>query len=352
MTAFLVVAAVLLAAALLWVLSPLVRPAPEGAGSGRQRALAAALGVVLPALAAVLYATWSSWDWDTTERTAAQHAEMDSLLQQLEARLQKDPQDLQGWLMLGRSSTARGEYARAADAYQRAYDLSRGENLEAVIGLGEALILDDESTLTGRAGELFDVALTRAPEHPKALWYGSMAALARGDLQRGRERLNALLTLDPPEEVRDLIARQVQALDEQIAAGTAAGGQPAREASAAGASAAQRRLQVSVSIAPDIQARLDEPLTLYVLARDPAGGPPLAVQRHSSSSAPLTVELTEDDAMIAGRSIASVPRVQVVARLSQSGSPQEQSGDFYGMAEHDFSAGDGTLTIVIDRTVP
>ncbi|PZN32621.1 MAG: hypothetical protein DIU71_07150, partial [Proteobacteria bacterium] len=257
------------------------------------------------------------------------------------ARLQKDPQDLQGWLMLGRSSTARGEYARAADAYQRAYDLSRGQNLEAVIGLGEALILDDESTLTGRAGELFDVALTRAPEHPKALWYGSMAALARGDLQRGRERLNALLTLDPPEEVRDLIARQVQALDAQIAAGTAAG-----------ASAAQRRLQVSVSIAPDIQARLDEPLTLYVLARDPAGGPPLAVQRHSSSSAPLTVELTEDDAMIAGRSIASVPRVQVVARLSQSGSPQEQSGDFYGMAEHDFSAGDGTLTIVIDRTVP
>jgi len=98
-------------------------------------------------------------------------------------------------------------------------------------------------------------------------------------------------------------------------------------------------------------------LPLFILARDPsAGGPPLAVQRHSSADLPLTVELSERDAMIAARTIASVPRVQVVARLSRSGTPQAQSGDYYGEAEYDFSkdagAGGSTLNITIDRAVP
>ena len=105
-------------------------------------------------------------------------------------------------------------------------------------------------------------------------------------------------------------------------------------------------------------------MPLFILARDPAaGGPPLAVQRHSSADLPLTIELSERDAMIASRTIASVPRVQVVARLSRSGAPQAQSGDFYGEAEYEFaSAGAendnkgssraGTLNIIIDRTVP
>jgi cytochrome c-type biogenesis protein CcmH len=92
---------------------------------------------------------------------------------------------------------------------------------------------------------------------------------------------------------------------------------------------------------------------LFILARDPdAGGPPLAVQRHSSSEAPLTIELSERDAMMPTRTIASVPKVQVVARLSRSGTPQAQSGDFFGEASYEFANGAGTLNIIVDRTVP
>jgi len=91
------------------------------------------------------------------------------------------------------------------------------------------------------------------------------------------------------------------------------------------------------------------------MARDPAApGPPLAVVRRTSAQLPLKVALTERDAMLPSRSIASVPRVQVVARLSLSGSPREQSGDYYGTAEYAFdSAGPaGKVNISIDRAVP
>lgn len=94
-------------------------------------------------------------------------------------------------------------------------------------------------------------------------------------------------------------------------------------------------------------------MPLFILARDPgAGGPPLAVQRHSSTDLPLNIELSERDAMIPTRSIAGVPKVVVVARLSRSGAPQAQSGDLYGEAEYEFGTSSGPLTIMIDRSVP
>ena len=106
-------------------------------------------------------------------------------------------------------------------------------------------------------------------------------------------------------------------------------------------------------MSPQLRQQLTGTLPLFILARDPsAGGPPLAVQRHSSDSLPLNVTLSESDAMIPSRSIATVPKVVVVARLSRSGAPQQQSGDLYGEAEYEFGKSSGPLTIVIDRVVP
>src|SRR5687768_18579603 len=101
---------------------------------------------------------------------------------------------------------------------------------------------------------------------------------------------------------------------------------PAAESSAPPATAGgPRSIKVAVSIAPQLQKQLSGTTPLFILARDPAaGGPPLAVQRHSSGDLPLTVELTEQDAMIPARTIATVSKVLVVARLSRSGAPRSE----------------------------
>jgi cytochrome c-type biogenesis protein CcmH len=351
MTAFIVACAAMVAAALLWLLIPLFRAKPVEGGvpaTPAERGISAiAVAIIVPALAALMYATLSNWDWNAVESETARTEQLDGLLQQLEARLQSNPDDIDGWLLLGRSSVSMQRVPEAIDAYQRAYDLSRGENVDAMLGLGEALAMADESALAGRAGELFDQALARAPNHPKALWYSSMAALQNGDLRKGRDRLQLLLAQGPPAELRSVLERQIQDLDEQL--GEEQGATAANEG---GAAVAGRSIKVAVSIAPTIKQKLDRTLTLFVLARDPAGGPPLAVQRHDSSKLPLTVELTERDAMMPTRTIASSPRVQVVARLSRSGNPQAQSGDFFGQADYEFGTDTDTLNILIDQTVP
>lgn len=363
MTAFAILCAVMLAAALLWITLPLLRPkAPVDTSGTRHERRAASIVVALsvPVLAIAMYAGLSNWDWQAVQTEAANNADVEEMLKRLEAKLASNPQDVDGWLLLGRSYTAMGRFGRATDAYQQAYDLTKGENVEAIVGLGEALALVDEASLTGRAGDLFTAALAKAPTHPKALWYASMAALQSGDLRAGRDRLQLLMAQNPPEELRGVLERQIQDLNQQLGEGeggqsTQKSAQPGNGSAPATAAAAtrQRVIRASITIAPQIQQQLRGPLPLFVLARDPAaGGPPLAVQRRSSAEVPLTIELSERDAMMPTRTIANVPRVQVVARLSRSGAPQASSGDFYGEADYDFSKDAGTLQITIDRTVP
>ncbi len=360
MTGFIIVSAAMLAAAVLWIVVPLLRakPAADAPASPKERLLpGVVVALLVPVIAIAMYAGLSKWDWDASEAAAAQTAEIDRLLRNLQDKLADNPNDIKSWLLLGNSYRELGRYPLAVDAFQNAYDRTQGRDVTAVIGLAEALVLTDPASLTGRAGSLFEDALKQAPNHPKALWYGSIAALQAGDLKRGRDRLQLLLAQNPPQQMRDILQRQIQDLDQQLSEAGQGSTPPPPVAAAGGeqppAASGSRTIRVAVSLAPNIREQLKEPLLLFVLARDPqAGGPPLAVQRRNSSELPLTIELSERDAMMPTRTIASVPRVQVVARLSHSGRPQAQSGDFYGEGNYDFATGAGTLNIMIDRTVP
>lgn len=362
MTTFIVVCVAMLLAALLWMVLPLLR-APRASESTDSTDLTAyrterrfsglAVALLLPVLAVLMYAGLSNWDWKAVQMQTTEAANMEEAMRGLEARLAKNPDNLEGWYMLGRSYMALERYPRAVDAFQQAYDLSQGKNVDVAVALAEALALTDEASLTGRAGELFDSVLSMAPNHPKALWYGGIAALRAGDLRKGRDRLQLLMAQNPPPEVRNILERQIQDLDEQLGEGGQSASTTAPGAKAAPATPDSRAIQVSISLSPQLRQQVSGAMSLFVLAREPsAGGPPLAVQRHSSADLPLNVTLTESDAMIPSRSIAIAPKVVVVARLSRSGAPLQQSGDLYGEAEYEFGKNSGPLTIVIDRVAP
>jgi cytochrome c-type biogenesis protein CcmH len=183
------------------------------------------------------------------------------------------------------------------------------------------------------------------------LWYGSVAALQAGDLRLGRDRLQGLLAQNPPPELQTILQRQIDDLNDQLGEAGEGGETAAKTVGESSASGA-RTIDIAVSVSPQIAAQVGPDVSLFVLARDPAGGPPLAVQRHTAGALPLSLTLSERDAMMATRTISSVPKVQVVARLSRSGSPQAQSGDFFGEAAFEFGKDTGRLNIIIDRTVP
>ena len=345
MISFVLLAAALTLASVVAVAIPLLRRSTAGGDSAPWTALAAA--GLLVAGSAALYVSWSKWSW----RAAPAADSPQTMVAQLARRLEHDPTDLNGWLMLGRSYTALQEYPLAVRAFGRAVQLSDGKNAEALSGEAEALALSDESELDGRAGRLFEQALALEPDSGKALFFGAAVAARRGDLPLARQRFAKLLSLNPPPAVRPMIEQQIAAIDERLAGtptNAAAVQQGQSPAPPSGASAPTVR--VNVSLAPSLASAAGA-APLFVFVRDPAqGGPPLAVKRLESHF-PQSVALSPADSMVPGRVFAAGQSVQVVARIARSGSPIAVSGDPFGEVSYRVGK-DGLVSLIIDRLTP
>ena len=253
---------------------------------------------------------------------------------------------------LGGAYVAAEAFKQGAEAYQKAYELTQGQDLNAITGWVEALVLSDPNSVNGQAASLVEEALALNPKHPRALWYGGLIALQMQNPKIARDRFSAMLSLNPPDAIRQLLERQLQELDGQLSSDVP----PSLNASAAkNTTPNAREIAVSVKVSPELQAQIKQPMTLFILARHPTqSGPPLAVERHQSGELPIKVELTSEDAMLPTRTINDADEVQVVARLSAAGVPTKQSGDLFGVAKYSFTkqGQQGAVSIEINQRVP
>jgi cytochrome c-type biogenesis protein CcmH len=344
MVTFVLLAAALTVAGVIVVAVPLLRRGVTAAAPAPAPWAAVAATGLLVIGSALLYITWSNWPW--TAVTPGDSPQ--SMVARLARELERDPQNLDGWLMLGRSYIALQAYPLALRAFERADRLSDGKNADALTGEAETLALTDESELNGRAGRLIERALALAPDSGKALFFGAAVAARRGDLPLARARFVKLLGMDPPANIRPLIEQQISAIDAQLGGATPAGGAGvAPQPPAANPGAVVR---VNVTLAPSLAAAVGAS-PLFVFVRDPAHpGPPLAVKRLESHF-PQVVSLAASDAMIPGRAFAPGQSVQVVARIARSGNPVGASGDPLGEVTYQVGR-DGLVSLIIDHLTP
>jgi cytochrome c-type biogenesis protein CcmH len=345
MAAFILFAVVLTIGAVLLVVVPLARggreshPAPFAA-------LGAALVIVIGG--AACYIAWSNWTW-----SQAPEADLpQNMVARLARRLEHNPDDLQGWLMLGNSYVVLQQLPLAVRAYERADRLAGGQSAEALIGLAEALVLGDPAELDGRAGRLIERAVTMDPNSGKALFYGAAAALRHGALPLARERFTRLLALNPPAKVRPILEQQIAQIDRQLAdQAQAPAALPNAAPPGAPAASTAASVRLNVVLAPAIGARGGDSVPLFVIVRDPRRpGPPLAVKRLESHF-PQRVDLTPADSMLPERRFAVGDSVQVIARIARSGQATGAAGDPFG--EITYLVGrDGLANLVIDRLTP
>ena len=90
-------------------------------------------------------------------------------------------------------------------------------------------------------------------------------------------------------------------------------------------------------------------MQLYKAQQGPPA--PLAVKRVLVKDLPLSVTLTENDAMLPQLSIAQFPNLELVARVSRSGQPTAQSGDLESAKLNIQNTEKNTLELVINRVV-
>ena len=330
--AFWIGAALLCAAAFLVLFVPVALHKRRG---GQWSFAGITVAVLIAPLALGLYAYVSNWDSDLAARASRESA----LLDQLASHLEAEPNDLEGWRLLAASYMQLGRYAEGRAAFQRVWALTRQPDDELKIAYAESQILTDRATLTGEAGRLVEEVLATSPSHPKALWYGGFVALELGREDDVRSRWTRLLALNPPGDVARIVQTQLASLGGAAAPVADAAPQPVG-----------LQIKVAVTLGPGRVLSDLGATQLFIIARAPEGGPPIAVIRRPPSEVPGEFVLSDANVMIQGRSLAAYSEVVVVARLSRSGQPTAQSGDW--QAEAVVRPGDSpTVALVIDEVV-
>ena len=211
MIVFIILATTLALLCVAVIAVPLLKSAPGQATAAPWTALAA--GGVLVIGSVGLYSAWSNWSW----RSSPGVESPEGMVERLVHRLNDHPDDIAGWLMLGRSYVALQEYPLAVRAYGRADRVAGGHNADALVGEAEALTLMDDSQLSGQAGALIERALAIEPSSPQALFFGAAAAMRRGELPVARARFSKLLTLNPPANIKAILEKEISGIDRQLA---------------------------------------------------------------------------------------------------------------------------------------
>ncbi len=317
-------------AALAFVVWPLYQ------GSGRLSLLLAAVIVLTIGLSATLYHHIGN---PGVPSGAGSMPDVSEMVTSLAQRLEDNPDDVNGWLMLGRSYQTLQRFDEAVSAYEKAIELEQGRNAHSMVALGIVLLEREDGQMSDRAASLFENALVLDPNNPNALFYAGGAAARRGNTALAADRWETLMGLNAPLEIQGLLQSKINEWR---------GLPPPVEA------LPQADIQVSInlSVAATAMPELPADATVYVIARDPGQpSPPIAVTPRRLSELPALVVLSDRDAMVPGRSLSGYPELEIVARISLSGNPIAQSGDWAGSTI--IRIGDErAIDLVIDTKIP
>jgi cytochrome c-type biogenesis protein CcmH len=258
----------------------------------------------------------------------------------LAERLAKDPDDAEGWLLLGRAYKTMQRFPEARDALANANRLAPDEP-DTMVEYAESLALASaDRRLAGEALALLDKALAADPAHQRGLWLRGIAMLQDeryGDAVAVWEKL--LQQLPPGSDVHQSVVEQIaqaRARAGMPAMAERTDASPAATAAAAPASppapssdgAAVTRLVVEIELAPELESRISPGDTLFVFARAPQGPKmPLAIQRIPVPEFPTTIVLDDSMGMMPALKLSQAAEVVVGARVSKSGNAAPQSGD-------------------------
>ncbi len=135
---------------------------------------------------------------------------LSALLSQLYAKLEKDPTDTEGWMILGRTHMSQRKYSEAEEAFSRLLKL-QPENPEYMLLKADAMAMNRNGSIIGQPEELINAALEKDPDNLTGLWLAGMAAREKNNNELALQHWNKLKTLLPAnsadlESVNQMIA--------------------------------------------------------------------------------------------------------------------------------------------------
>jgi len=313
---------------------------PFLAGSAKERIIGMLVLITIPLAGLLLYQYIGTPEAikipTSTPRQAAQtqqphssqQPEMEDMVAQLQQRMTENPDDPEGWLILGRSLKTMQRYPEAVTALTNANRLVPDTPI-IMIELAEArLFASGQAQISPESKQLIESALAIDPHQQKGLWLLGMAAAQEGDEAQAITIWQQLLAqLDPASGAAQTVGQQIEMAQTRLGQTAPVAAVP--EAAVPEVVAAGFNIPVVITIADELAMAVPANAALFVFIH-PAGaaGMPLAVKRVAPRGFPMSLSFSDADLLRPGMSLQDFEKVDISARISIAGIANAAPGDY------------------------
>ena len=308
----------------------------------------------------------------TQQQTAhsEQQGQMDDLVASLQQRMNENPDDPEGWLILGRSLKTMQRYAEAEEALSNANRLVP-DNPSIMVELAETKLFNSgKPEVSPEARQLIESALAIDPNQEKGLWIMGMASAQDGDDTQAITYWTRLQEqLDPASGPFQAVTQQIEAAQTRMgipvsataetsvagssAVVTAVATPPMAEPVVSEAASGEFGIPATITVGDGLAGPYPANATLFIFIH-PAGaaGMPLAVKRLAPQGFPMSLTFTDADLLQPGGSLEVFELLDISARISMSGIANVASGDIQANRVTVNTKNVSAIDLHLDQRVP
>ena len=242
----------------------------------------------------------------------------------LRTKLSRSGDDEVAWMLLGRVAMSLNEFDMAQQSFDKALRMNP-DNMQVLISYSQVLLLEGSEANMTRAAGMLSKVLNVEPTNLDAISLLALIAYERKDWPQAKTAFEVLLaSMEKNDSRYNMISERIADIEQQMQS----------EGSVMPVITTTGAIAVTVDIAKELIDKQPKDGILFIFAKAATGSPmPLAAVKLTKYSFPITVELSDSSAMVAGLNLSSAENIIISARISIDDSVMPSSGELEGHSQ-------------------
>ena len=262
---------------------------------------------------------------------------VEKMVTEFAAKMEKDPSNLQGWVMLARSYRILGRNEDAVKAYERAGSFIDSDP-QLLADYADTLAANANGNFAGKPLRLINQALKLDPNNLMALWLSGTAAFSTGNYRSAVQTWEKLASQLPPN------SEEIKMIEGSIAEARSKGGLAPKAAIISSAKA----ISGQIELASDMKSKVKQGDTVMVIARQVGERMPVAVLKIPVAQFPMSFVLNDALAMNPNAPLSKLTEVSIEVRISKTGMAKPETGDLISVAKT-IKVGTENVRLLVDQ---
>jgi cytochrome c-type biogenesis protein CcmH len=262
---------------------------------------------------------------------------VEKMVTEFAAKMEKDPSNLQGWVMLARSYRILGRNEDAVKAYERAGSFIDSDP-QLLADYADTLAANANGNFAGKPLRLINQALKLDPNNLMALWLSGTAAFSTGNYRSAVQTWEKLASQLPPN------SEEIKMIEGSIAEARSKGGLAPKAAIISSAKA----ISGQIELASDMKSKVKQGDTVMVIARQVGERMPVAVLKIPVAQFPMSFVLNDALAMNPNAPLSKLTEVSIEVRISKTGMAKPETGDLISAAKT-IKVGAENVRLLVDQ---